>query len=197
MKLPFFRRKKAPAPAADPLAAYDALLDEVERQAADVRRAAATLLAARGELARAAERATREGEALEGRRAEAERLGEGRVAAVLVRDVEAARARAAQARQALARTERDGPLLLEAARRLAGEAEALRAERGGAVAQLAADRAVVGALRERVDRVSRALALDAARDEVERAHQLAEIYREEAGEGDGGRPPSATRERGG
>jgi hypothetical protein len=28
------------------------------------------------------------------------------------------------------------------------------------------------------------LAVDAARDEIERAHQLAEIYREERGEGD-------------
>jgi hypothetical protein len=39
-------------------------------------------------------------------------------------------------------------------------------------------------MRERVDRIEKVLALDAARDEIERAHALADIYREERGEGE-------------
>jgi hypothetical protein len=47
---------------------------------------------------------------------------------------------------------------------------------------LAVGGAISTALREQVERFDKLLAVDAARDEIERAHALADIYREERGE---------------
>src|SRR5690606_14579285 len=53
------KRKERKKPA-DPLAAFDQLIEDLERQAAEVRKSAATLLAIKGELTRSAERYTRQ-----------------------------------------------------------------------------------------------------------------------------------------
>ncbi|HSP18393.1 MAG TPA: hypothetical protein VLQ79_02695, partial [Myxococcaceae bacterium] len=50
MALRWFRRRPAPAP--DPLAAYDDLVSDLEGEAAELRRAAATLLTVRSRLGR-------------------------------------------------------------------------------------------------------------------------------------------------
>ncbi|MGZ3461402.1 MAG: hypothetical protein ACXU86_23165, partial [Archangium sp.] len=81
----------------------------------------------------------------------------------------------------LHRAEQDGKLLQEAAADLGNRLAELRTERESASARLAVGGLVTGALREQVERFEKVLAVDAARDEVERAHALAEIYREERG----------------
>ena len=88
--------------------------------------------------------------------------------------------RAAGIREELARTQTDVAQLEEAARRVAGQVDHLRSERDLAEARLTAGTALAAeAQRSRADRVRRLVAVDAARDEVERAHALAEVWRED------------------
>ncbi len=182
--MPFglFRRRHKQTPS-DPLAAFDSLIDDLERQAALVRKAAATLLALRGELERTAAREERRRAELSARLRDAGARGEARLEEVLASDVAESERRLAVTRDAIARSEADAPLLLDAGRELARELVALRNERVGAAARLQVDAVVTAALRERVERFEHVLAVDAARDEVERAHALAEIYRGECGVG--------------
>ena len=171
MAFRWFRRRPAPAP--DPIAAYDDLVSDLSAEAAELRRAAATLLTVRARLGRELrDRADRA-------RAGADR----RSADVLSTDVEREERRATALREELARTESDVEQLEEAARRVAGQVDQLRSERDLAAARFTAGTALASeALRSRADRVRRLVAVDAARDEVERAHALAEVWRED-GEG--------------
>jgi hypothetical protein len=76
----------------------------------------------------------------------------------------------------------DVTALKEAAGRVAEQVERLQAERDLARARFTASSALAAeAQRSRADRVRRLVAVDAARDEVERAHALAEVWREDAG----------------
>lgn len=175
-----FGKRKKERPPEDPLAAYDALLEDLKRQGRELRKAAATLLALRGELSRDVDRNARRAEDLERRGAEARRKGQARAEAVLAADLARARRLRAEAEAALASAGEDARLLLEASEDLAGKIRELEAERRGASARLRASAAVTRALRERTERIDQVLALEAARDEVERAHALAEIYREQA-----------------
>lgn len=174
-----FRRKKKPAPPLDPLAAYDQLLEELERQGADVRRSAATLLALRGELTRAIERDRKRIEDAQRRRGEAVARADARAERTMDRDVLELGKQVFASEEALARTQADAELLLELADELGRRASELRAERTSARARFAAGQLVATALQERTKEFKEALIVDAARDEVERAHALAEIYREE------------------
>lgn len=180
MAFGFFRRKP-PARDPDPLAAYDQLLEDLERQAAEVRRSAATLLALKAELARGLEGYRQQREELDRRGQVAEQRRDARAETTLLRDAQHLRAQIAASEEALARAEADAALLIETAEGLAREISQLRAERTQARAQIAAGARVTDALRERSDRVLKKLALEAARDEVERAHALAQIYREDRG----------------
>ncbi|MHB8879155.1 MAG: PspA/IM30 family protein [Myxococcaceae bacterium] len=177
----FFKRKKKQPPkgAADPIAAYDGLIEDLERQAAAIRRSAATLLSLRGELTRDVERCTRKVADVEGRIEKATQGHDHRAEGVLQRDLAEAGELLDTSQKALAAAEADSTLLLEAAQDLQARTRELRAERAGARARLSVGLAVSGALRERAEKIEKVLALDAARDEVERAHALAEIYREE------------------
>jgi hypothetical protein len=181
----FKKRTKEPSRPADPLAALDQLLENLERQAAEVRKSAATLLALKGDLSRAVDRYTRRLEDLASRRATAEARGDARAVAVLKRDREQAEALRASTRDSLERADSDAKLLLEAAAELADRVVELRRERESAAARLTVGGIVTDALRERVARFEQALVVDAARDEVERAHALADIYREELREKEG------------
>jgi hypothetical protein len=98
---------------------------------------------------------------------------------VLRKDREQAESLLASTRDSLERADADGKLLLEAAAELGDRVVELRRERESASARLAAGGLVTEALRERGARFEQALVVDAARDEVERAHALADIYREE------------------
>lgn len=173
----FWRKKKEPA--REPLAAYDDLIAELERQAGALRRSAATLLSLKADLERDLERAAQKLADLSGRRSTALEGRDARSAQVLEQDLAQASAQAEAGRAALASANDDAQLLLEAASELAGRIAELQTERLGAQARLKVGELTTRALRERAEKVDKLLALDAARDELERAHALAELYRED------------------
>ena len=111
-------------------------------------------------------------------------LGEVRIAGFrLPAQAAAVRRRLSEADAALAQVEGDAAALAEAARGVAAQVEELERERRSARARLAAGTLVTAALGAQVEKVEQFLALDAARDEVERAHALAELYREDLAKG--------------
>lgn len=177
----FWKKKEAKKPV-DPLAAFDQLIEDLERQGAEIRKSAATLLALKGDLGRSVERYTRRIDELTSRAEVALSRGDAKSVGVLERDRLQAQTLLASTRESLDRAEQDARLLLEAANDLGARVTELRMERESAHARLAAGGLVSQALRERVERFEKVLAVDAARDEVERAHALADIYREERGE---------------
>jgi len=193
----WFRRREPPAP--DPIAAYDDLVSDLESEAAELRRAAATLLTARARLGRELEQAQKAAQQLRTRAAQAavvggswssrprpanevrvERRADAAAAEVLLRDAERLDRQAEGLREALAQTDVDVDQLKEAAVRVTSQVEQLRNERELARARFTAGTALAAeAMRSRADRVRRLVAVDAARDEVERAHALAEVWRDE------------------
>ncbi len=175
-----FFRKKTTAPLADPLAAYDGVIDSLERQAAHVRKSAATLLALRGELTRDRDRYAKRLVDLEARVAEAGEKGEAKAERVLRRDFEEAKTLQAQTQAALDGAKADAELLMTAAEDLAAKVSALKTERLSAKARFAAGATVSETMRAQVEEFDRVVKLDAARDEVEKAHALADLYRDEA-----------------
>ncbi len=172
-------RRKGKKREADPLAAFDALLEDLERQGAQVRKSAATLIAMKGELARAIERDERKLADIAARLAEAKVQDDARAVRTLERDKVHAEAQLTASKEAHARGSADAGLLLELAEDLSRKVVDLKAERTSAQARLQAGQLVSEALRHRSAEIQKVLAVDAARDEVERAHALAEIYREE------------------
>lgn len=172
-----FRRKPRKPP--NPLAAYDGALEDLAREGAAIRQSAATLLALRSELLRAtAKQAAQQTELM--RRLEQAKAKEDLLAVrTLSRDLEQLTPRLAVSREALAKVEADTATLTETAEEVQRRQSDLQAERDSAHAQLALGQAAVTAFVAPPQRVERTVALEAARDEVERAHALAEIYREE------------------
>jgi phage shock protein A len=184
MVLSFFRRlaRRATgrdAASGDPLSVWDGMIEDLERQGTQVRRSAATLLALRAGLERDLERYRQKGVALQERLARAQADADERATRALRRDEAEAQRLLAATEQAWAQAQGDAAVLKEVADELAQRLSQLREERVSAKARLASGQVVSAAMRERVERLDRALALDAARDEVERAHQLAQIYRDE------------------
>jgi phage shock protein A len=178
MPFPWFRRRPPPAP--DPIAAYDDLVSDLAGEAAELRRAAATLLTVRSRLGRELSGMEQVARTLHDRADRARVGGDGRTAEVLDADARREEGRASGLREELARTETDVAQLEEAARRVAGQVDGLRSERDLAAARLTAGTALATeAQRSRADRIRRLVAVDAARDEIERAHALAEVWRED------------------
>ncbi|MCY1044735.1 hypothetical protein OV208_25700 [Corallococcus sp. bb12-1] len=177
----FLKRKKTPPAAVDPLATFDRLIEDLERQAAEVRKSAATLLALKGELARGVTRYTARLGDISGRRQTAQERGDPKGVGVLERDRVQTERLLESTRESLRRAERDSELLLSAAGELGERVADLRIERESASARMAVGSVITDTLREQVERFDRVLALEAARDEVEKAHALADIYREEHG----------------
>jgi phage shock protein A len=175
----FWRRKKSDPKADDPIATYNQLIEDLERQGAQIRRSAATLLALRGDLRRDRDRDARRAEDAKGRAAQAAERGDSAAERTLRRDEERSWRQAQLTDESLAQAEADAQLLLEAAQEVANRVAELRDERSAARTRLTAGHAVSQVLRDRYERIEQTLALDAARDEVERAHQLAQIYRDE------------------
>lgn len=172
----WFRRK--PAPPRDPLQAYDLRLDALGERAALLRKSAATLLAVRRDLDRKLQALQAQ---LTQAQAQAQRAGEdATLRAVLGGDVERLRRDLEAATGQRARVDQDALALTAAVGTVEDEREQLAREREGASVQLAATGAVLAARPALEDRVDELIQLDAARDEVERAHALAEIYREDA-----------------
>jgi len=174
----WFRKK--PAKPVDPIAAYDARIDALAQRAQLLRRSAATLLAVRRDLdRRGAELEARE-ETAQKRAENARASGDEAAADVLTEDGK----RAARDREPLAqqreKVARDATDLAEAVKSVEAESEELQRERDGAKVALAAGQAVLSAKPALTDHFDETLKLEAARDEVEKAHALAEIYREDA-----------------
>ena len=178
MLLDWWRRRRARA-APDPLTAYDQVLGALEQEGARVRRGAAALLALQGELRRSAERAAAQARELEARADDAQRRGDERAAAVLRADRTRSQEEGRAAQAGLARVEADAEVLVAVARSVDERAGALRREREEAALRLRAGALVQDALQLQGERFEHRVALEAARDEVERAHALAELYREE------------------
>jgi hypothetical protein len=175
----FFKRKPAVPKASDPLAVFDTVIASLDRQGAEVRKSAATLLALRAELARDEKKyelrmvATQE---------KLDRAGdEPKIEKTLRRDLVEARQLLVSTREALAQAEGNAKVLMEAAEDLSRQLAELQEERQSARARLSAGVMVSDALKAQVANFDRVMKLDRARDEVEKAHALAEVYREDAG----------------
>lgn len=179
----WFSRKKrgarAPAPV-DPIAAFDGAIVSLERQGAEVRRSAATLLALRAELRRDQQKYAGRLQALDARLELVVRDGDATVEGALNRDRLDAQGMLEKTDEALVDAERNATLLLEAAETLGRQAAELKAERQSARARLSAGLEVSVALQSRAVEFDRLMKLDAARDEIERALALAELYREDS-----------------
>ncbi len=161
----------------DPLAAYDRFLEDLEGQGAQIRRSAATLVALRSELRRDEERYTRALDDVDQRLTLARTRKDVPSEAILRRDRREADSALTSTREALSRAEEDATALLAAAEELAARVSDLRRERASAKARLTVGLAVTSALRQRQERFEQVMALEAARDEVEKAHALAQIYK--------------------
>lgn len=153
------------------------MIEQLERQAGLLRRSAATLLALGRELTRSLERYESRRRVLEERRTAA--AGDPMASRVLDSDLLEVSRLETVTREALVRAEQDGQVLLESVQQLSHQIAELRLERTSASVRLKVGSVLSGALQAQVARVEQVLAVDAARDEIERAHQLAEIYREE------------------
>ena len=175
----FSRKKQPPAEPKDPLVAFDAFIEDLDRQGAEIRRSAAALLTVRGGVNRSLARYEKRLVEVDARQGTAQQRGDAKADALLGRDRSDTVKLLESTRESLAKVEADAQLLMEATRELTDRAAELRTERASAHARLSAGLVVTQALRDRSEKISRALALDAARDEIERAHALADIYREE------------------
>ncbi|MCA2980951.1 MAG: hypothetical protein INH41_13720 [Myxococcaceae bacterium] len=176
----FKKREKRPAGPTDPLEAFDAVVASMERQGEALRRSAATLLSLKAQFARDEAKYAAQRQALEARLSEAAALGDARAEQVLRRDEFETRRRLDETVKARAQADEDAALLSEAARGHAEQLAQLKDERQRARARLSAGVVVSEALKSHVEEVARVLELDRARDEIERAHALADIYREDA-----------------
>lgn len=196
----FLKKKKKPQKGAkeplDPVAAYNGFIESLDRQAAEVRKSAATLLALRGELARDGERYQKRIKDIDARLQVARDRGDARAERTLGKDREEAEELFAQSQKALASANDDAALLMEAAEDLARRGRELKAERQSALARFRVGAAVSGALARKVEEFDKLMALDAARDEVERAHALADIYREDEGTSPEAKDPEADKSEG-
>ena len=182
MAFRWFRRRRPPPPP-DPIAAYDDLVSDLDAEAAELRRAAATLLTVRARLERQQSQGETTARALRDRADQARSRGDAHALEVLTADVQRLQRQGDGLAESLARTEADVAALKEAAGRVAEQVERLRAERDLAAARFTASSTLAAeAQRSRADRVRRLVAVDAARDEVERAHALAEVWREDGEE---------------
>jgi phage shock protein A len=177
----FFKKKDKASPRpADPLEAFDAVVESMERQGEELRRSAATLLALKAQFARDEVKYAAQQRELEARIIEAASLGDARAETVLRRDQLETQRRLDETLKARAQAVEDAELLSEAAREHASKLSDLKDERQRAKARLSAGLVVSEALQAQVEEVDRVLKLDRARDEIERAHALADIYREDA-----------------
>lgn len=176
----FFKKKASKAAVSDdPLVAFDSVLESMERQGQELRKSAATLLTLKTQFARDEARYQQQLKDLEGRISEAADLGDAKAETVLRNDRVATQHRLEETLKARARADEDASLLTFAVQEHMSRLESLKEERLSAQARLSAGLVVSEALQSRVDEVERVLKLDRARDEIERAHALADIYRED------------------
>lgn len=170
----FFKKKEEKKPS-DPLAVFDHLIDSLERQSSAARKSAATLLALRAELRRDHEKYRTRVHAIDGKRPNADPA----VLKVLSRDQSEAQRLLERTDEALAQAEADSSLLMDTAEELARQLQELKEERQSARVRFSGSSMVTDALKVQAAQFEKVMKLDAARDEVEKAHALAELYRED------------------
>ncbi|HEY1086563.1 MAG TPA: hypothetical protein VGE37_02675 [Archangium sp.] len=175
----FFKKKAPPQQPQDPIAVFDHVIASVERQGAEVRKSAATLLAMRASLQRDVDRYEVRIETTQQKLERAD--GDPKIEKTLRRDLGEAKKLLDTSREALSQAEANGKLLMDAAESLSRQLSELQEERQSARVRLKAGLSVSEALKAQVATFDRVMKLDAARDEVEKAHALAELYREDAG----------------
>jgi hypothetical protein len=175
----FFKRTpKVPKKEPDALELFEQVIGSVERQGEEIRKAAATLLALRGEL-------TRDSQKYESRIADLEaRLpaveGQLQIETTLRRDLHDSKRLHHQTTEALAQATANAELLMTAAHEVAKQLSELQEERQSARVRFTAGATVSHALQQQARDFDQLMKLDTARDEVERAHALAELYRDDA-----------------
>lgn len=170
-----FKRKKKEAASTDPLVVFDQLIESLERQTAAARKSAATLLALRAELRRDQDRFRARLHAIDARPVSTDPA----VLKVLGRDQHEARRLLERTDEALAQAEADSALLMETAEALGRQLQELKEERQSARVRYSGGALVTDALKAQAAQFEKLMKLDAARDEVEKAHALAELYRED------------------
>jgi phage shock protein A len=173
-------RKRRGATSGDPIAAFDEVIQSLERQGVEVRKSAATLIALRSDLRRDRQKYAVRMTEIGARLATAARDGDEVAERALERDRDQTTRLLAQTEQALADADRNSRELLEAADGLGRQAADLKAERQSARARLSSSVEVSEALKARSMEFERLMRLDEARDEIERAQALADLYREDA-----------------
>lgn len=173
----FFKRKPPPGPPEDPLAAFDTVIASLEREGAQVRKSAATLLAVRSELLRDQEKYEQRMAAVKAKLELAS--ADAKAEKTLRKDLLDFQQRLDRTKEALAQSEANATLLKDAAEDLARQLGDLQEERQSARARLKAGLVVSEALKARVENFDRHMKLDRARDEIEKANALAELYRED------------------
>src|SRR4051812_22783155 len=114
----FSRKKQPPAEPKDPLLAFDAFIEDLDRQGAELRKSAAALLTVRGELNRSLERYEKRLVEVDGRKATAHQRSDARAGATMDRDRAETVKLIESTRESLAKVETDAQLLMEATREL-------------------------------------------------------------------------------
>ncbi len=174
------RFARAPKTRRDPLlAAFDQRITELDGRASELRRSAATLLATRGELERGQAAAEMRARQCRVRADEAQKAAEAQARAVSLADAEAADTEARGFAEQMAKVDEDAQAIAETTRKLEGELASLKQERAATEARLTAAAAVAGASRALAEKADQLTALDEARDGVEQAKALADVYRED------------------
>jgi phage shock protein A len=170
----------------DPVRAFEQRIDALAARAGALRKSAATLLTVRRDLDRQLESTAKNVETAKANQAKATESGDAQAAEVLGADRERFERDREHLQAQRDKVATDATALTEAVRGIEGDLEQLRRERDSARVQLAASNVLARSRPALEDRVDELLQLDAARDEVERAHALAEIYKEDAAKKHGG-----------
>jgi len=161
------------------LRAFDTRIAELAGRGAELRRSAATLLATRGELERSQDAAQARAKQCRTKAASAKKSGENSAHTVLLADAEAADAEARGFAEQILRLDEDARAIGDTTRKIEAEVASLRQELSGAEARLTAAAAVTSASKAMAEKADQLRSLDEARDGVEHAKALADVYRED------------------
>jgi phage shock protein A len=176
--LDWFRKK--PPETVDPVKAFEQRIDALCNRASALRKSAATLLTVRRDLDRKLETLGKQIAVAQTNGERAEQSGDSQAAMVLKNDQERFGKEKEHLSDQRAKVIEDAQALTNAVRTIESEVDELKRERDSARVQLATKDVLVRAKPAMEERVDELIKIDRARDEVERAHALAEIYREDA-----------------
>ncbi|MBL9038790.1 MAG: hypothetical protein JNG84_09770, partial [Archangium sp.] len=125
----WLRGKKPEPKRVAPLATFDGVIASFERQASEIRKSAATLLALRASLSADLARDAQRRAGLESRLAEAQQQKDALLESTFLRDIRDTTRRQAETEAALETAKNDAQLLIEAAERVQATLSELKTER--------------------------------------------------------------------